>query len=91
MFKLSLTIGSDALMLPLDYASRIQDYQSKTRSLPKFKTDVRNAKETVEDVVVKTVKKIEKTVEKVFHKSGVDPEEEPPPSPSNGVDQRTKP
>lgn len=86
-----LTIGSDALMVPIEYASRIQDYQPQNSPIPNFRADVRNAKESVEEVVIKAVKKIEKTVDKVFHKAGVDQENEHPHGRPKSVDEPTKP
>jgi sporulation protein YlmC with PRC-barrel domain len=84
----ALTIGANAFMVPIDYAARIEDFEPPP---PQLKTDVRNVKATVENVVIKAVKKIEKTVDKVFHKAGVDPENESPQDHPKGVDELTKP
>jgi sporulation protein YlmC with PRC-barrel domain len=64
-----ITIGADAIMVPVDYAARVEQIEEeKGRVLP-LKVDTEKVKETVKETVEKTMEKVEKTVGKVLKKT----------------------
>jgi sporulation protein YlmC with PRC-barrel domain len=86
-----LTIGADALMVPVDYASRIQELQKKPDTLQAFQTEVQSLKEKVKGAFQETADKVEKTVGNIFGKSDPAQKKEKSNAKFNDTDNVEKP
>ena len=86
-----LTIGADALMVPVGYAARIQELPKKTDTLQAFQAEVQSVKEKVKEAFQETAEKIEKTVGNIFGKPEPDQKKKTLDVKHNGLDDVEKP
>lgn len=71
-----ITIGADAIIVPVDYGSRVKQIEEEKGRVMPLKVDTEKVKETVKETAEKTFKKLGETVGKVLKKTKPEVEKE---------------